>query len=127
MRSLPPSTESKTPKTRTVSKCLPRGVWDPPIPDPEKSPKKSEKSRKSLKINYFLDFSDFFGTFSGSGIGGPKTPLGRLFETFRVFRVLDSVDGGRDLNFSMHLQLWKCWELLVLSVVVLERFRITLA
>ena len=65
-------------KPEKSQKSLPRGVWDPPTPDPEKVPKRSEKSRENLKINYFLDFSNISLTFSGSGIGGSQTPLGRL-------------------------------------------------
>ena len=108
LRSPPPSTEPKNPqKPEKSQKSLPRGVWDPPNPDPEKVQKKSPKSQeKSLKINYFLDFSDFFfGLFRGPGSGGPKLPSGDFFETFRVLGVFGSVDGGGDLKFGVGLWL----------------------
>ena len=80
------------------------------------APGKSRKQRKKafflryprISLNphllnpHFLDFLDFFWTCSGSGIaGGPKLLSGDFFETFRVFGVLDSVDGGGDLNVGM--------------------------
>ena len=79
----------QSPKPRNPEKSqksLPRGVWDPPTPDPQKLPKRVRKVKKIVDFDYFSDFSDFFWNFSGSGVGGSQTPFGRLFETFRGFR-----------------------------------------
>ena len=65
-RSPPPSTEPITPKTRKVSRKSPeRGVWDPPVPNPEKVRKKVRKVKKIVDFQTFswlLELvSDFFG------------------------------------------------------------------
>ena len=90
---------------KSLKTSLPRGDWDPPIPDPEKVKKGSKSQDNSLFSDFCLTFRTFFGLFRGPGSGGPKLLSGDLFETFRVFGVLGSVDGGGDLNISVHLSL----------------------
>ena len=77
----------QSPKQRNPEeskKSLPRGVWDPQPPDPQKVPKKES--------TIFWTFRTFFGTFWGFGVGGSQTPFGDFSETFRGFVVLGSVD-----------------------------------
>ena len=67
----------QSPKPRNPEKSqksLPRGVWDPPTPDPQKVPKKVRKVKKIVDFDYFSDFSDFFWNFSGVwGRGVPNS------------------------------------------------------
>ena len=91
-------------KPEKSQKSLPRGVWDPLIPDPEKIKK---KVRKVKKIVDFQTFSWLFGLFQGPEWGGPKLLSGDFFETFRVFGVLDSVDSRGDLNFGCSQEIAK--------------------
>ena len=87
-----PETHEKSPKS------LPRGVWDPPTPDPQKVPKKVRKVKKIVK----LDFSDFFwNLLRVRRRAFPQSLSGDFLETFRSFRVSGSVDGGRDPKSSV--------------------------
>ena len=65
LRSPPPSTESKTPKTRKVSKKSPERSSGPPDPGPRKSLKKvrkvKKKSENQLFSRLFGLLLDFFG------------------------------------------------------------------
>ena len=60
----------QSPKARNPEKSqksLPKGVWDPPTPDPQKVPKKVRKVKKIVDFDCFSDFSDFLGVW-GRGV-----------------------------------------------------------
>ena len=96
LRSPPPSTDPKTPKTRKASKKSPERSLGPPDPGPQKVRKKVRKVKKIVDFQRLFDlFFDFFGV---RGRGGPKLLSGDFFETFRVFGVWGSADGKGDLN-----------------------------
>ena len=66
-------------------KSLPRGVWDPPTPNPQKVPKKVGNVQKIVKINYFLDLSDLFRNFLGvRGRGVPNSSRETFLRLFGV-------------------------------------------
>ena len=76
----------KTPqKPEKSQKSLPRGVWDPPIPDPKKSKKSHEKSKKKSENQLFSCLLGlFFGLFGGPGSGrGPKLLSGDFSDSVK--------------------------------------------
>ena len=74
LRSPRSSAESRTPKTRKVSKKSPERSLGPPDPGPRKSPKKVRKVEKESENQLFSRLFGFFLDFFGvRGLGVPNS------------------------------------------------------